>query len=293
MKKKRYQSCQDLFKGQSNYRSNKTYVHVESKVKKFIDTNGVKDRKTLTRHKSMPESTQILQLREDDPFKDEVDINILKKELYRRSDQIKDLEDTIQSTSNKVYALEYEKTQMSMKIDTIRLELHALKEKEMKEKSRLSSNSFANLSHRSFRSSRDIDVQTDCSDLNSTRSMTAIIDTEMSYHFAHKPKINIYKDSSDEVKKKRVTINEFAGKHFENPLSRELSYNVTAEDMNSISLHNGSSMSTNLSTDDLLPLADNSNCHPSDDFEHQSKKKKKLKYRLIKLMIPCVSSNKK
>lgn len=275
IKQKRHQSCQDLH---NQYRE-KNYGHVKSKVKKIIDQNSSEySRKTLTRHKSMPESSQLYQIREDDPYKDEIDINVLKSELGKRSRQISDLNETIEETKQRVYALEIEKAQMRMTFDTIRLELHHYKEKERELKEKSSISNLSDISYyRSLRSVRDIDVQTDYSEMSSA----AIIDNDTSYSFGPQPILNMFKKSTEElIKEKSVTINDNSCNRFINPLNRELTYTMTEEDISYYNMQNATSLTSNLSTDHLITT-------PSDIMER--KKKKKLKHRLMKLMI-CVGS---
>lgn len=123
IKKKKYHSCHDLLHGK------KSYDHVESKVKKIIENMNVSDRqkKTLSRHKSMPISTQ---LPIDDAFSKEKDATVLIKELRKKSVKIYELEEKNDEKDSRIYALEYERSKMNMTFDKLRIDMHDLKEKE-------------------------------------------------------------------------------------------------------------------------------------------------------------------
>lgn len=123
VKKKKYHSCHDLL------HSKKNYDHVESKVKKIIENMNDTDRqrKTLSRHKSMPISTQPPI---DDTFSQEKDATVLIKELRKKSVKIYELEEKCDEKDSRIYALEYERSKMKMTFDKLRIDMHDLKEKE-------------------------------------------------------------------------------------------------------------------------------------------------------------------
>lgn len=123
IKLKKFYSCHDIMQ------SKKNYDHVESKVKKLIQNMNEDDRKrkSLSRHKSMPISTQPPI---DDVFNQEKDINVLIKELRKKSVKIYELEEKCDEKDSRIYALEIDKSKMKMTFDKLRLEMHDLKEKE-------------------------------------------------------------------------------------------------------------------------------------------------------------------
>lgn len=123
IKKKKYHSCHDLLNSKTNY------DHVESKVKKIIENMNSSDRqrKTLSRHKSMPLSTQPPI---DDAFSQEKDVAVLIKELRKKSVKIYELEEKCDERDSRIYALEYERSKMKMTFDKLRIDMHDLKEKE-------------------------------------------------------------------------------------------------------------------------------------------------------------------
>lgn len=84
-------------------------------------------RKQLARHKSMPLSPQPPF---DDIFAHEKDPNVLIKELRRRTARMFDLEEKNDFKDDTIYALEIERSKMKMTFDSLRSELHELKNKE-------------------------------------------------------------------------------------------------------------------------------------------------------------------
>jgi hypothetical protein len=123
-KKKKSQSCHDLM------HTKKNYDHVQSKVKKMIDTMKDEDdrrRKMISRHKSMPITTQTPV---DDTFSQEKDVSVLIKELRKKSIKIYELEEKCDDKDSKIYSLEYERSKMKLTFDKLRVEMHELKEKE-------------------------------------------------------------------------------------------------------------------------------------------------------------------
>lgn len=84
-------------------------------------------RKQLARHKSMPLSPQPPF---DDIFAQEKDPVVLLKELRRRTARVFDLEEKNEFKDDTIYALEIERSKMKMTFDSLRTELHELKNKE-------------------------------------------------------------------------------------------------------------------------------------------------------------------
>lgn len=121
-KKIKSHSCQDL------QQSKISYDHVESKVKQFIQNiNDVDRKRKLSRHKSMPISSQQAV---DDSFSEEKDSAVLIKELRKKSIKIYELEEKLDNRESRIYALEYERSKMKMTFDKLRIEMHDLKEME-------------------------------------------------------------------------------------------------------------------------------------------------------------------
>lgn len=109
--------------------SRKTYDHIESKVKKIIDGMNADDRKkkaVISRHKSMPLSTQLSPI--DDAFSHEKDPIVLIKELRKKSVRIYELDEKCEEKDSRIYKLEYERSKMKMTFDKLRNEMHDLKE---------------------------------------------------------------------------------------------------------------------------------------------------------------------
>lgn len=124
IKKKKSFSCHDL------QHTKKNYDHVQSKVKKMIDSMKDEDdrrRKMISRHKSMPITTQPPV---DDAFNQEKDVTVLIKELRKKSVKVYELEEKCEEKDSRIYALEYERSRMKMTFDNLRVEMHELKEKE-------------------------------------------------------------------------------------------------------------------------------------------------------------------
>lgn len=236
----------------------------------------------------MPESSQAHQpellLEEEEDIEEMSSLFDLKSELQKKTSQINSLEQTIEFNKNRMFMLNLEKTEMKMAVDSLRMELHHYKEREREYKEKSTTSLYSDFSnHRSMRSVRDIDVQTEYSDSTPSTPQTAILEPDVSYRDATQPIVNVFKKLTDDSKKKRV---EFAGQRYENPLVRELSYNMTADDI-SVFIQNNSAYSDNLSSENLMGNLGNQR-QPSEESDKQIKKKKKLKHRLLKLM-PCVS----
>lgn len=123
VKQKKSFSCQDL------QQKKKNYEHVESKVKKLIESMNVEERrrKILSRHKSMPLSTQPPL---DDTYSEVKDPSVLIRELRKKSIQIYELQEKNDEKDSRIYALEYERSKMRMTFDKLRVEMYDLKEKE-------------------------------------------------------------------------------------------------------------------------------------------------------------------
>lgn len=122
-KKKKSYSCHDLMATKKNY------DHVESKVKKMIENmnESERKRKMLSRHNSMPVSTQ---QPVDEIFNDDNDIGILIKELRIKSIKIYELEEKCDEKDSRIYSLELDKSKMKLIFDKLRYEMHDLKENE-------------------------------------------------------------------------------------------------------------------------------------------------------------------
>lgn len=121
-KQKKSFSCQDLLQKKINYE------HIESKVKKLIENDSKQHRqKVLSRHKSMPVSTQPLL---DETYSEVKDPSIFTQELRKKAIQIYELQEQNEEKDARIYALEYEKSKMRMTFDKVRVEMHELKEKE-------------------------------------------------------------------------------------------------------------------------------------------------------------------
>lgn len=100
-------------------------------MKKLIDGMNADDRKkkaVISRHKSMPLSTQLSPI--DDAFSHEKDANVLIRELRKKSVRIYELDEKIEEKDSRIYKLEYERSKMKMTFDKLRNELHDLKEVE-------------------------------------------------------------------------------------------------------------------------------------------------------------------
>jgi hypothetical protein len=123
-------SCQDLQQSHSFMIKNRQdYSHVESKVKKMIQSMSQEDarkRKVLLRHKSMP--IALSQPPIDDTFSEEKDVSVLIKELRKKSVKIYELEEKFEEASSRIYAMEYDRSKMKMTFDKLRNEMHDLKE---------------------------------------------------------------------------------------------------------------------------------------------------------------------
>jgi hypothetical protein len=131
IKQKKSFSCHDLQQKKTSYE------HVESKVKKLIESMNVEERrrKILSRHKSMPISTQPIL---DETYSDVKDPNVLIRELRKKSVQIYELQERNEEKDSRIYSLEYERSKMRMTFDKLRVEMHDLKEKERDYKQMLS-----------------------------------------------------------------------------------------------------------------------------------------------------------
>lgn len=164
MKKKRSQSCQDLNSATFNVVNRKRYDHIESKVKKYIaEMNGTSDQRTISRHKSMPTSSQNIPLN-DEHIEDEVDIDVLRLELQKQSVKIDELKEKYDYTTTENYNLDVERAKMKLVVDSLRMELHELKEenKELKDKLSIS----GSISQKSSSShGKNAAIQTDNSEL--------------------------------------------------------------------------------------------------------------------------------
>ena len=123
IKQKKSFSCHDL------QQKKPSYEHIESKVKKDIVRSSLeveeRRRKILSRHKSMPISSQPSL---DETFSD--DPNALIREVRKKSIQIYELQEKSEEKDSRIYALEYEKSKMKMTFDKLRVDIHELKEKE-------------------------------------------------------------------------------------------------------------------------------------------------------------------
>lgn len=120
VKKKKSYSCHDLQVPKNNY------AHVESKVKKIIENMETTKPRTISRHKSMPLSTQPPI---DETFSCEKDPQVLIKELRKKSIKIYELEEKCEEKDERIYGLELERSRTKLTFDKLRIEMHDLKEK--------------------------------------------------------------------------------------------------------------------------------------------------------------------
>ncbi|CRL07665.1 CLUMA_CG020624, isoform A [Clunio marinus] len=180
IKTKKSISCHDL------QLPKKKYDHVESKVKKIIQSMKDDDkRRKLSRHKSMPIANipSSTDTTHHHVMKENYDDSDLIMELEKKNIKILELEESCHEKEERIYSLEMDRARMKMVFDELRLEMQELKEREK------SYNQQQTLS-----SSRKFLIN---GPLKSYRSQEIASESQLVHHFTNKCDISAISNQTD------------------------------------------------------------------------------------------------